>query len=170
MHYDQLSNESHGYLHNLCCSQSLLSQFICHKYNTDYWAKTQVKFWQPVVWFLIHRMHDPAQLLTLHLAIGKPGIKLQEIQEELLNVLFTFQAFVDSCKRVDLKDRSWGSLLHKRMNMWGKSICQKCPFTILKCWSFLMKLELIEEMHYGAMATAWEESQLWAIRFWSEEM
>ena len=26
-------------------------------------------------------------MLTLHLAIGRPGIKLQEIQEELLNVL-----------------------------------------------------------------------------------
>ena len=33
------------------------------------------------------KLTDPAQLLTLHLAMGRPGIKLQEIQEELLNSL-----------------------------------------------------------------------------------
>ncbi|XP_065888536.1 uncharacterized protein [Dysidea avara] len=33
------------------------------------------------------KLTDPAQLLILHLAMGRPGIKLQEIQEELLNSL-----------------------------------------------------------------------------------
>ena len=33
------------------------------------------------------KLTDPAQLLVLHLAIERPGIKLQEIQEELLNLL-----------------------------------------------------------------------------------
>ena len=33
------------------------------------------------------KLTDPAQLLVLHLAMEKPGIKLQEIQEELLNLL-----------------------------------------------------------------------------------
>ena len=33
------------------------------------------------------KLTDPAQLLVLHLAMERPGIKLQEIQEELLNLL-----------------------------------------------------------------------------------
>ena len=56
------------------------------------------------------KLTDPTQLLVLRLAVDRPGIKLQEIQEELLNLLLVnihiSYIYADSYIRVGSQDKS----------------------------------------------------------------
>ena len=66
----------------------------------------------------VRKLTDPVQLLVLYLAMERPGIKLQEIQEELLNLLLYSQH--SHFKRMQILTSEWvhktKAAIYKEMN------------------------------------------------------
>ena len=101
------------------------------------------------------------QLLILHLAMEKPGITLQEIQEELLNVLLVNIHISNICRFLHQNGFTRQKLriaAVQRDEFLRQQYISEVSIYSSEMLIFLMKPEQIAEMPYGTMATAQRKS------------